>query len=60
MAATAAVEAIAPAIGDRLRGEQPSRLRSLLTAAVVGAAAAGLTYKLLRNAPENESPDDEE
>jgi hypothetical protein len=60
MATTAAVEALAPAIGDRLRGEQPSRLRSLFAAAVVGAAAAGLTYKLLRSASEHDGHDAEQ
>ena len=56
--ATAAARIAAPAIADRARGEQPSRARSLLTAAAVGVAVAALTYKLLRNAPA--SSDDSE
>jgi hypothetical protein len=50
MAASATAEAAAPAIADRLRGEQPSRFRSLVAAGVVGVAAAVLTYRLLRSA----------
>jgi hypothetical protein len=33
---------------QRLAGEQPSRTRSVLTALMVGAAAAVMTYRLLR------------
>jgi hypothetical protein len=40
-----------PAFADRLRGRQPSRLRSLLAAGVVGAATGALTYRWLRSAP---------
>lgn len=37
----------------RIRGEQASRARALLTAAVVGTAAGVLTYRLLRSAGED-------
>ena len=53
-----AVEAIAPAVAQRVKGEQPSRFRSLVAAIVVGAGAATLTYKLLRRPAEED--DDEE
>ena len=39
------------AAGERAQGRQPSRLRSLTAAAVAGAAAAVLVYRLLRSAP---------
>jgi hypothetical protein len=39
---------------QRLAGERPSRARSALTAALVGGAAAFMTYRLLRR--ENEPP----
>ena len=35
-------------VQQRIAGEQPARTRSLLTALMVGAAAAVLTYRLLR------------
>jgi hypothetical protein len=38
----------ADAANQRLAGERPSRMRSIVTAALVGAAAAVLTYRLLR------------
>jgi hypothetical protein len=49
MATTAAVEAAAPALVDRARGQQSSRPRALLAATVVGTAAAVATYRLLRS-----------
>jgi hypothetical protein len=33
---------------DRLGGSRPSPARAIVTAATVGAAAAGFTYRLLR------------
>jgi hypothetical protein len=33
---------------DRARGRRPSPVRALTAAAATGAAAAGITYKLLR------------
>jgi 2-methylcitrate dehydratase PrpD len=39
----------AETVGERLAGERPGRMRSLLTATVVGVAAAAVTYKLLRS-----------
>jgi hypothetical protein len=35
-------------VRQRASGEQPSRIRSLLTAVVVGGTAAVMTYRLLR------------
>jgi hypothetical protein len=57
MAVSATAKAAAPAVAERARGEQPSRLRSLVAAASVGVAAAVLTYRLLRNAPAGKSAD---
>jgi hypothetical protein len=50
MAASAAFEAVAPAVAERLRGEQPSRGRAVIAAAAIGVAAAVATYRLLRSA----------
>jgi hypothetical protein len=36
------------AVADRLVGEQVSRVRALFAAAIVGAASAAVTYRLLR------------
>jgi hypothetical protein len=36
------------AVADRLVGEQVSRMRALVAAAIVGAASAAVTYRLLR------------
>jgi hypothetical protein len=33
---------------DRMTGNRPSPVRAMLAAAAVGAAATGLTYRLLR------------
>jgi hypothetical protein len=33
---------------DRLAGSRPSPARAIFTAAAVGAAAAGFTYRMLR------------
>ena len=43
------VEAI---VDDLAHERRPSRVRSLVAAAAVGAAAATLTYRLLRRAPD--------
>jgi hypothetical protein len=51
VATSAAVRAAAPAVAERIQGEQPSRLRALLAAAVIGGATAVAAYRLLRNAP---------
>jgi hypothetical protein len=37
------------AVSDRVSGERPGRMRSLLAAAAVGVACATLAYKLLRS-----------
>jgi len=51
MAASAA-RVLAPAFVDRARGRKPSRARSLLTSAVIGAATGVLAYRLLRSGGE--------
>jgi hypothetical protein len=59
MAVTAAVEAAAPALVDRARGEQSSRPRALFAATVIGAATAVATYKLLRSGTPSEDDADQ-
>jgi hypothetical protein len=44
-------------IAGRTQGERPSMLRSALTAALIGGAAAVLTYRLLRR-PDGETGTD--
>ena len=56
---TSAVEAVVPAVAERVQGEQPSRFRSLMAATVVGAGAAVMTYKLLRRLVADHHDDDE-
>jgi high-affinity Fe2+/Pb2+ permease len=51
VAASAAVRTIAPAVAERVQGEQPSRLKALVAATAVGAAAAVAVYRLLRSVP---------
>jgi hypothetical protein len=48
-------ELLGEAVGERLAGGQPSRGKSLLTAAAAGLAAAVLTYKLLRSGGQSSS-----
>jgi hypothetical protein len=36
------------AVAERLSGDRPSPLRAALAAAVAGAVAAGVTYRVLR------------
>jgi len=45
----AAAEVTTDAVAERAAGGQPGRLRSVLAAASVGAAAAFLTYRFLRS-----------
>lgn len=45
----AAAEVTTDAVAQRAAGGSPGRLRSALAAASVGAAAAVLTYRLLRS-----------
>jgi hypothetical protein len=45
----AAAEVTTDAVAERAAGGSPGRLRSALAAATVGAAAAVLTYRLLRS-----------
>lgn len=51
MASSTAVKAVAPAVAERIQGEQPSRVRALVAATAVGAAVAVVAYRLLRSAP---------
>jgi hypothetical protein len=46
---SAPVRTVGKAIGERVSGGKPGRMRALGAAAVVGAAAAVATYKALRN-----------
>jgi hypothetical protein len=50
-------DAVTDAAVQRASGRRPSRARSLLAAAVVGAGAAVMTYRLLRSGGE---PDEED
>jgi hypothetical protein len=45
----AAAEVTADAVAERATGGHPGRLRSVLAAVSVGAAAAVLTYRFLRS-----------
>ena len=45
------------AVADRIKGDEPGRLRALGAAIVVGVGAALLTYRLLRS---NGAEDDAE
>jgi hypothetical protein len=38
-------------VGKRVVGEQASRFNALLASAIVGGAAAAVTYRFLRHAP---------
>src|SRR3954469_17417758 len=40
---------VAEAAKDRIEGDRPGRVRALLAAAAAGAAAAGVTYRVLRS-----------
>jgi hypothetical protein len=44
------------AVEDRLEGERPGRLRSLVVAAAAAAAAAALAYKFLRSGSDGRTP----
>jgi hypothetical protein len=43
---------VADAVGQRLEGDEPSRLRALGAAIIIGAGAAVLAYRLLRSGAE--------
>ena len=45
------MSALPKAVGERVEGRRPSRLRSLAAAAVAGVAASVLVYRLLRQPP---------
>jgi hypothetical protein len=59
MPGSAAAEVVAPAVVERVRGRQPSRVRSLVAAGAVGMAAAVITYRVLRSAPADDGTDTE-
>ena len=59
MATSTAVRAAAPAVAERIEGEQPSRVRSLVAATVIGAAVAVAAYRLLRSAPTSSQDESE-
>jgi hypothetical protein len=40
---------VGEAVADRLKGDEPSRLRALGAAILIGIAAGVLAYKLLRS-----------
>ena len=40
---------VGEAVADRLQGDEPSRLRALGAAIIIGVAAGVLAYRLLRN-----------
>jgi hypothetical protein len=48
---------VAEAVGQRLEGDEPSRLRALGAAIMVGAGAALLAYRLLRSGKSTEDDD---
>jgi hypothetical protein len=41
---------VSDAVADRVQGDEPSRLRALVAAIIIGVGAAVLAYRLLRNA----------
>ena len=45
---TAGVKTVGHAVGEKVSGGQPGPLRAFAAAAIVGAAAAVVTYKSLR------------
>jgi hypothetical protein len=45
----AAIKSVAKAAGERIAGSGPGPLRAAVAAAVIGAGAAVLTYKVLRS-----------
>jgi hypothetical protein len=51
------VNVAADTIADRAQGERPSAFKSALTAAIVGGAAAALTYRLLRRSGDGSGVD---
>ena len=46
---------VGDAVGDRLVGDTPSRVRSIGAAIIIGFGAALLAYRLLRSDPSDES-----
>jgi hypothetical protein len=60
MATETALRAATPAVAERIQGEQPSRLRAIAAATVIGAAVAVAAYRLLRHVPANEDSTNED
>ena len=46
---------VGEAVAQRVKGDEPSRLRALGAAIIIGAGAAVVAYKLLRGKPDDES-----
>ena len=51
---------VGEAVAKRIQGDEASRLRALGAAVIIGAGAAVVAYKLLRNKPESDSADEGE
>ena len=51
---------VGEAVSQRIKGDEPSRLRALGAAIIIGAGAAVVAYRLLRNKPDADSADDGE
>jgi hypothetical protein len=47
--------AVSEVLAERVAGRHPSRVRSAIAAAAVGAGAAVLTYRLLRSGASDEA-----
>jgi len=47
---------VGEAVSQRLQGDEPSRLRALGAAIIIGAGAAVLAYKLLRSGDSDDEP----
>jgi hypothetical protein len=50
---------VGEAVGQRLRGDESSRLRALGAAIIIGAGAAVIAYRLLRSGSGDDSGSDE-
>jgi hypothetical protein len=52
-------ELVGEAVTQRLQGDEPSRLRALGAAIIIGVGAATVAYRLLRGGGAGDSPDDQ-
>jgi hypothetical protein len=50
---------VGEAVAQRVEGDEPSRLRALGAAIIIGAGAAVLAYRLLRSSGDGDSPLDD-